>query len=270
MTEIFQFEFMRNALYAGILASILCGVIGVLIVVNRLVFISGGLAHSAYGGIGLAFFFGFPPVVGAVGFAFVMSIVMGLITYDNRGRADTVIGALWAVGMALGIILIDITPGYNVDLMSYLFGSLLAVSKFDLYLMVCLTIVICLIVGVFYKDFLAMSYDDEFAKLRNRSVKILYFLLLSMISVAVVMIIRVVGLILVMALFTIPPYITEKYAKSLGGMMVYSFMLSLVFVLVGLGVSYYFNITSGASIIMVAATCFFLFIGVKSFSSHSR
>ncbi|MGA2028324.1 MAG: metal ABC transporter permease, partial [Syntrophobacteraceae bacterium] len=129
MLDAFQSEFMRNALLAGLLASVACGIIGTLVVVNRIVFISGGIAHAAYGGIGLAFFFGIAPLAGAVGFALVIAMIMSAVTLKNKQRADTVVGVLWAVGMALGIIMIDLTPGYNADLMSYLFGSILAVPR---------------------------------------------------------------------------------------------------------------------------------------------
>ena len=134
--EALQFEFMRNALMAGLLASIMCGIIGTLVVVNRMVFLSGGIAHAAYGGIGLAFFFGFSYLWGIVGFA----LLMAAISIKTKQRADTIIGVLWAVGMALGVILLDMTPGYNVDLMSYLFGSILTVPTSDLWFMLILNL----------------------------------------------------------------------------------------------------------------------------------
>jgi zinc transport system permease protein len=258
MLEALQFEFMRHALLAGLLASVACGVIGTFVVVNRIVFLSGGIAHAAYGGIGLAFFFGLPFVVGTLGFALLVALVMAVITLKARHRSDTIIGVLWAVGMALGVILLDLTPGYNIDLMSFLFGSILAVSTSDLWLMLVLNILILLTVGYFYNDFLALSYDEDFAKVRGVRVKLLYFLLLAMVALSVVMIIRIVGLILVIALLTIPPYIAEKYSGSLRGMMFLSFLLSCFFTMVGLWISYFYNLTSGATIIMVAGVCFFI------------
>jgi zinc transport system permease protein len=257
MFEALQFDFMRNALLAGLLASLTCGVIGTLVVVNRIVFLSGGIAHAAYGGIGLAFFLGIPYIVGTLGFALLTSMVMALVTLKARHRSDTIIGVLWAVGMALGVILIDLTPGYNVDLMSFLFGSILAVPASDLWLMLILSGLILLTVAFFYNNFLALSYDEEFAQVRGISVRLLYCLLLAMIAVSVVMIIRVVGLILVIALLTIPPYIAERYSRSLRGMMLFSTLLNAAFTLAGLWLSYTFNLTSGATIIMVAAVGFF-------------
>lgn len=258
MLEILHFEFMRNALLAGLLASIACGVIGTLVVVNRIVFISGGIAHAAYGGIGLSLFFGISPLLGIGGFSLLIAAIMAVVTFENRQRSDTVIGVLWAFGMALGVILTDLTPGYNVDLMSYLFGSILAVPRSDLWLMLALDGVILLIVVLFYKDFLAISYDEEFARAMGVPVRLLYSLLLAMIALFVVMVVRVVGLILVIALLSIPPYIAEKYSHSMKSMMFASCLLSVVFVLLGLAISYFFNLTSGASIILVAASGFFM------------
>jgi zinc transport system permease protein len=258
MLEALQFEFMRNALMAGLLTSVACGVIGTFVVVNRIVFLSGGIAHAAYGGIGLAFFFGLPFVVGTLGFALLVAMVMAAVTLKARHRSDTIIGVLWAIGMALGVILLDLSPGYNVDLMSFLFGSILAVPTADLWLMLVLNILILLTVVYFYNDFLALSYDEDFAKLRGVRVKLLYFVLLAMVALSVVMIIRIVGLILVIALLTIPPYIAEKHSGSLRAMMFISFLLSCLFTMVGLWVSYVFNLTSGATIIMVAGVCFFI------------
>jgi zinc transport system permease protein len=260
MLESLQFEFMRNALLAGLLASIMCGVIGTFVVVNRIVFISGGIAHAAYGGIGLAFFFGFSYLIGILGFSLLVAAIMAAVSLKTRQRADTIIGVLWAVGMALGVILLDLTPGYNVDLMSYLFGSILTVPTSDLWLMLIIDGLVVLTVSYFYHDLVSLSYDEEFAQVRGVPTKILYFLLMAMIALSVVMVIQVVGLILVIALLTIPPYISEKVSGSLLEMMLYSVLLNVFFTTVGLWLSYTFNLTSGASIIMVAATCFFISI----------
>lgn len=260
MIEILQFEFMRNALLAGLLASIICGVIGTFVVVNRIVFISGGIAHAAYGGIGLAFYFGFSFLIGVLGFSLFIALIMAFISIRAKHRVDTFIGVIWAVGMALGVILLDLTPGYHVDLMSYLFGSILTVPSSDLWLMTILVGLIIAIVGFFYQDFVSLSYDDEFARIRGVPVKLLYFLLIAMIALTVVMVIRVVGLILIIALLTIPPYISEKIAGSLFQMMIFSVCLNILFIFLGLGLSYSFNLTSGATIIMVAAAGFFLSI----------
>ena len=258
MWEALSFEFMRNALLAGLLAGLICGVIGTFVVVNRIVFISGGIAHAAYGGVGLAFFFGLTPLFGILGFSLGAAVLMAAVSHKEKHRADTIIGVLWAVGMALGVILLDLTPGYNVDLMSYLFGSILTVPTSELYWMAGAAGLILLAVIYFYHDLVALSYDEEFAQVRGVPVKGLYFLLMVMVALSVVMIIQVVGLILVIALLSIPPFIAEKFSRSLKQMIFWSVGLNMVFCVLGLWLSYSFNLTSGASIIMVAAAGFFI------------
>jgi zinc transport system permease protein len=259
MLEALQYEFMRNALAAGLLASIICGIMGTLVVVNRIVFLSGGIAHAAFGGIGLSFFLGWPYLVGTLGFSIAAAMVMAAVSLKAKHRADTIIGVIWAVGMAFGIIMLDLTPGYNVDLMSYLFGSILTVPGSDLWVMLTVSVLIGGFVIYFYKDLLAISYDEEFARIRGVPIRVLYFALIGMLGVSIVLIIRIVGLILVIALLTIPPFMVEKYAKSLFQMMMGSSLLGAVFTIVGLWLSYAFDLTSGASIILVAGTTFFLF-----------
>lgn len=258
MFEALQFEFMRNALMAGFLTSIICGVIGSLIVVNRLVFLSGGIAHSAYGGIGLAFFLGIPYMIGAVGFSFFAAMLMAAVSMKSKQRADTIIGVIWAVGMASGILLLDLTPGYNVDLMSYLFGSILSVPSSDLLTMGIIGTLIFLLVIYYFQDLLVMSYDEEFAMVRGVPVKRLYYMLIGIVAITVVMVVQVVGLILVIALLTIPPYIAEKYTKSLPQMMFLSCLLGVAFTTFGLWASYRLDLTSGAAIIFLAGIGFFL------------
>ena len=272
MFEALQYEFMRNALAAGLLASIICGIMGTLVVVNRIVFLSGGIAHAAYGGIGLSIFLGWPYMIGTIGFSLSAAIVMAAVSLKAKNRADTIIGVIWAVGMAIGIILLDLTPGYNVDLMSYLFGSILTVPRSDLWVMLIVGILIAGFVLYFYKDLLAISYDEEFARIRGVPIRMLYFALIGLLAVTIVMVIQIVGLILVIALLTIPPFIVEKYSKSLLQMMVGSSLLGMVFTVSGLWLSYVFNLTSGACIILVSGIAFFLFLlvdrWIKSRSRH--
>ncbi len=270
MLEALELSFFQNAIAAGLMVSVTCGIVGTLVVVNRLVFLSGGMAHAAYGGIGLAFFLGLPYMVGTLGFTIAAAVIVAAITLKTQHRSDTVIGVLWAVGMALGVILIDLTPGYHVDLMSYLFGSILTVSRVELLQMAATGVLILVLVGYFYQEFLALSYDQEFARLRGVPVTALYILLLCMVALSIVMIIRVVGLILVMALLTIPPSIAEKYAGSLWVMMLVSVLLSSLFILTGLWLSYSLNLTSGATIIMVSAAGYLLSEALDLIATKTR
>ena len=258
MIDILNFDFMQNALLASVLVSIICGVIGTLTVINRMVFIAGGIAHGSYGGIGLALYFGIAPMLGASLFSLFLGAIIAYITHQNNARLDALIGVLWAFGMALGIIMTDLTPGYNVDLMSYLFGAILSVTQEDLYGMSSVLIAVLAFAIIFYKQLLAMSFDAQFAKLRGINTTLLYFALVLMVALGVVIIIRAVGLILVIALLTIPPYIAEKFTNSVGGMMIVSSVLSALFCTIGLYISYSFNLSGGASIILVATTTFFL------------
>jgi len=264
MIEAFSLEFMQNALFAGILASIACGMIGSLVVVNRQVFLAGGIAHSAYGGIGLAFFLGLPVLPTTLGFTLVAAGIMAAITLKKPQQSDTVIGVLWAAGMATGIILLDITPGYNVDLMSYLFGSILTVPRHDLWIMLVLIAVIALIITLFYRQFLLLSFEPEFARTQGVPVPLLHFIQLAMVAVSVVMIIQVVGLILVIALLSIPPYLAGQRARSLFSMMLMASLWSMVFCTSGLILSYQFDLTTGATIIAVATVTFFIVLAGRA------
>ena len=260
MLDILQYSFIQNALLAAIMVSIISGVIGSLILVNKMTFLTGGIAHSSYGGIGLAIYFGLPIFLGASIFAIISAIIIALISFKQRHRIDIFIGLIWAVGMAIGIVFVDLTPGYNVDLMSYLFGSILAVSKTDLTFMATLLIVILLFVHIFYREILATSYDSEYATLRGINAKAFFVAILILSALAVVVAIKVVGLILVIALMSIPTYIAELISNSLYGMMIKSALLSTVFTISGLIISYIFDITSGASIILVSACALIIFL----------
>jgi len=263
MIAALHFDFMQNALAAGLLASVLCGILGSLVVVNRIVFLSGGIAHAAYGGIGLAFFCGWPYWVGTLGFSLAAAMLMAGVSLKARHRADTMIGVIWAVGMASGIILLDLTPGYNMDLMSYLFGSILTVPRSNLAGMLFGVLAVGAFAGFYYHDLEALSYDEAFARIRGVPVRGLYFLLIGLLAVAIVMVIQVVGLILVIALLTIPPLMVEKYTRSLAQMMVAASVLGMLFTSGGLWLSYAFDLTSGATIILLAGLAFFLTLGVE-------
>jgi zinc transport system permease protein len=262
--EALQYDFMRNALLAGILVSIACGVIGTYVVVKRIVFVSGGVAHTAYGGVGLAYFLGFSPTLGAVLFSLAAAFGMGWVHRKTRQRADTIIGVMWALGMALGIIFLDLTPGYKAELMSYLFGSILAVPTGDLWLMLLMDALIIFLVVVFYKELLAVAFDEQYALVENVPVDWIYMLLMGMIGLSVVMLMRVVGLIMVIALLTIPAAISAMFLQDLKKMMVLASVLGMVFTFVGLFLSYALNLTSGASIILVAGVVYLVSLFVQT------
>lgn len=258
MIDLLQFEFMKNALYAALLCSALCGILGTLVVVRKYVILAGGVAHAAYGGVGLALYAGVSPRLGAIAFSLLLAFPMAWVMLKKAARADAIIGVLWAAGMAVGIIFADLTPGYGSDLMSYLFGSILTVTGEDLLLMAGLLGTTLLAGAIWHRQITAFSYDEEFARTRGVPVTFLHFLVVLLISLAVVVIIRIVGLILVIALLTIPPSVAEKYSSSLWGMMTISCALSAVFTVSGLALAVRWNLTAGAVIILVASMVYIL------------
>jgi zinc transport system permease protein len=252
MLEAFQFEFMRNALMAGLLASVACGIVGVYVVVKKIVSMSGGIAHASFGGIGLGYLLNFSPVLGAMFFSLLSALTMGLVTRRTRLPEDTAIGILWAIGMALGVIFIGLSAGYAPDLMSYLFGNILTVPLSDLYLMAALDLVILVLTTAFYKEFLLLSFDEEFGTVAGMPVDGLYLLLLCMVALTVVVLIRVVGMILVIAMLAFPAAMARQFTHDIKKMMVLSVILGMIFTFCGLWISYLLNLASGATIILVS------------------
>ncbi len=206
--------------------------------------------------MGAALFFGFSPMLGALISAIVASIILGLVKLYSREKEDILISALWAVGMALGILFISKTPGYQVDLMSYLFGNVLLVSGQQLLLMLLLNVILIGVIVSFYKQFTAIAFDEEFARLRGLPVTALYLLLMCLIAVSVVLMIQVVGLILVIALLTLPAAISQQYMNTMKQMMSLAVVLGMIFCMVGLAVSFSADLPSGATIILVTAVAY--------------
>jgi zinc transport system permease protein len=254
--EALQLGFMRNALASGLLVSVACGIVGTFIVVKRIVFVSGGIAHAAYGGIGLGYLLRINPVLGAILFSLVAALGMGVVRRRTRERADTLIGVMWAIGMAMGIVFIDLTRGYKADLMSYLFGSILAVPAGDLLIMLVLDMVIVSLVALLYKELQAVSFDEVFSTVENVPVTTIYLVLMCMVALTVVMLMRVVGLILVIAMLTIPAAISEQFVRDVRRMMFLASGLGVVFMTVGLWLSYLLNLTSGATIILFSGVAY--------------
>jgi zinc transport system permease protein len=257
MIEALQYEFMRNALIAGLLASVACGVVGSYIVIKRFVLISGGISHASFGGIGLGYYLGINPILGAVFFSIASAMGIGIISKKAAKREDTAIAILWSLGMGLGILFISLTPGYAPDLFSYLFGSILTVPRSDLILMAILDIVIIGLVFALYKELLAISFDEEFASIVGVPVNQLYLLILCLAALTVVVLIRIVGVILVIALLTIPAAISEQYTHNMKKIMFYAVILGAFFTFTGLWFSYIFDLPSGATIILISGIGFF-------------
>lgn len=266
----FSYDFMRNALYASLLVGVACGLIGTLVVLNRIVFLGGGIAHAAYGGIGLAYYFGQDPMLGAILFSILSALGMGLVHLRTKARSDTLIGVMWSIGMAIGIIFVSLTPGFKADLMSYLFGSLLAVYGADLRLMAVVVLLVIAFVVLLYRSLQAISFDETFSTVRNLPVAVLYLVMLVMIGLTVVVAMRVVGLIMVIAMLTIPPATANLFLKDMKGMMLLSIGLGWLFSTVGLIVSFALNLQAGSVIILVASLSYLLAAGVKKLVVHLK
>ncbi|MFC1915500.1 metal ABC transporter permease [Chloroflexota bacterium] len=270
MFELLQYEFMQNALIAGLLAAVACGIIGVYVVVKKVVFISGGIAHASFGGIGLGYLLGINPVLGAMVFTIASALGIGLVTRRTRLPEDTAIGILWAMGMALGIIFIGLAPGYAPDLFSYLFGNILTVPTSDLMIMLILDAVIIILVFLLYKEFLFLSFDEEFSTVTGIPTERLYLLLLFLIALTVVVLIRVVGIILVIALLTIPAALARQLTHNLKKMMLLAILAGVVFTFSGLWLSYLLDLASGATIILVSGTVLFISFGTARLRHKNR
>lgn len=268
LLEALQYDFMQNAVFAGLLASIACGVIGVYVIVKRIVFISGGIAHASFGGVGLGYLAGFSPVLGALIFTVASALGMGMVTRKARLPEDSAIGILWAMGMALGIIFIELAPGYAPDLFSYLFGNILTVSSSDLILMIILDAVIVIVTMALYKEFLTISFDEEFGTVIGMPVDRLYLLLLCMIALTVVILIRVVGIILVIALLTIPATLAKQFTCDMRKMIVLSIAFGIIFTFGGLWLSYEFELASGATIILFGGSVLLIKLGYSRLRSN--
>jgi len=269
MLEVLQYEFMQNALIAGLLAAIACGIVGVYVVVKKIIFISGGIAHASFGGIGLGYLIGISPVLGALVFSLASALGMGYVTRKTRLPEDTAIGIIWATGMALGIVFIGLAPGYAPDLFSYLFGNILTVPASDLLLMLILDAIIIGVVIAFYKEFLAISFDEEYSTSIAIPVEVLYLLLLCMISLTVVILLRIVGMILIIALLTIPAALARQFTYNLRKMMILSVIFGIVFTIGGLWISYVLDLASGATIVLLGGATLFGSFGFKKIRSMS-
>ncbi len=262
--------FMQRAILMGLLASLACGIIGSYVVVKRIVFISGGIAHAVLGGMGIAYFLGYHPMGGAIVFALLSALMIGFISLRTRQREDTIIGALWAIGMAVGLIFISRTPGYSSDLMSYLFGNILLVTSQDLIITGILDLIILSLVFLFYKQFLAVCFDEEYARLQGVHVEAIYLLLLCLTALTVVMLIQVVGAIMVIALLTLPAGIASHYVRRMSSMMLISFLLGATFTSAGMYVSYQPDLPTGATIIVIAGSVFLLSSIFKEWKIRKR
>lgn len=272
MIEILEYTFVQNAIIGAFFTSIICGIIGTIAVTNRMVFIAGGIAHSVYGGVGIAAFFGLPIMLGSTIFSILCAIILAYMLLYGKERLDSLVGSLWAFGMALGIILVELTPGYNKDFMGYLFGSILSITENDIYYMIIFSILLILFIIFNYRIILGISYDSEFTQLQGIRTNFFSMALMILIALGIVISMRSVGIILIVALLSIPAYCSEIFTNSLAKMMFASSLISFICMLGGILVSYFYDLQAGASIVILLSIFSFIlalihhFITTKYFS----
>ncbi|MGM0508077.1 MAG: metal ABC transporter permease [Fusobacteriota bacterium] len=250
MFEILQYGFFQHALIAALLATIACGIIGTYITHRNMIFISGGITHASFGGIGIGYFFGINPIISAAVFSILSSIGIEYISEKIKVTRDSMIGIFWSFGMAIGIIFIALSKGYTPNLMTFLFGNILTVSKFDIYLMVGVNSLIILTFLLLYKEILFLSFDETFIKTRRIPTKFLNYFLISLVALTIVINIKIVGIILVISFLTIPQAIASLFVKKYSNIIFFSITVGFLGALIGLFSSYYLNLPSGASIIV--------------------
>ncbi|OGP61458.1 MAG: hypothetical protein A2V67_12245 [Deltaproteobacteria bacterium RBG_13_61_14] len=265
LSDLQEHAFLQYALLTGLLASIACGMVGTYVVARRISYLAGAIAHCVLGGMGAVRYLqvvyqwqALKPLHGALFAALLAALIIGLVSLRAKEREDTVIGALWAVGMAVGIIFISRTPGYGQDLMSYLFGSILMVTPEDIWLIAGLDALIVGLVLLFYNQFLAVCFDEEFSRLRGLRVEFYYLLLLGITALTVVLLLTVVGIVMVIALLPLPVAVASRFSKTLWQMMALSALFSALFTTAGLALSYSPDLPAGATIIVLAGAVYLL------------
>ena len=261
---ILNYTFLQNAILASILASIVCGIIGEIIVEKKLVMMSGGIAHTAYGGVGLGYLLGFEPIIGAIIFSILAAIGIGIVKKKNLANSDIIIALFWSLGMALGIIFIGLIPGYPPDINSYLFGNILSVSKSDLLIMLIMTVIVIVFALIFFNYWKVYLFDEEFAKILGLKTNLFNYVLLILIALTIVVLIRVAGIILVIALLSAPAAISALFSKKLKNRMLLSILIGIIFSFCGIWISYELNVSSGATIIILLTVIYFILTAVFS------
>lgn len=260
--------FLIYALVIGAVSSVTFGIIGTYVVTKRISYIAGAISHSILGGLGAAIYFGIHPMIGAFIAAIASALIIGFASIYEKEREDTLIGAIWAIGMAVGLIFLSMTPGYSTSIMSYLFGSILLVSGQDIALIIALNSVILIICFVFFDRLLAVCFDEEIAKLRGVNVTFFYILLLVLISITIVLLIRIVGIIMVIALLTIPSATACYFSKKLSGIMIISVLFCFVFNITGIAISFIANTPSGPTIVVIAAFFYTIVVIMSHFMKN--
>ncbi|MEN9918367.1 MAG: hypothetical protein RL662_803 [Bacteroidota bacterium] len=256
--DLFEYNFFINALLGALFACIACGIIGTYIVIKRLVFISGGITHASLGGLGIGFYLGINPMVSAMVFSILSAFGIEWLSSRQGVREDSAIAAFWSFGMAIGIICIYLKAGFAPNLSEYLFGNILTITRSDIYLFVGLATILSIVFFLFRREILYAAFDPDFAKTRNLPVKFIEYTMMFFIAVTIVLTIRLVGVVLLMSLLTIPQMTANLYTANFSKMIFLSIFFGLIGCISGLILSAYINVPSGAFIIFVLITIYFI------------
>ncbi|GEM01412.1 zinc transport system permease protein [Halolactibacillus halophilus] len=270
MTNLLSYAFMQNAIIAAILTSVITAIMGTIIVEKNMVSLSSGIAHTSFGGIGAGYFLGIEPIIGGLFFAVGASLGANKIQKSTGANTGTITSMFWSTGMALGILFIALTPGYPPDMMSYLFGDILSVNRAYLWIIGVLTIIILIATLSYFEYWKLYLFDENYAKVIGINIKHFDIVLYILIALSIVILIKVVGIILSLAMLTMPPAMAKMFTHKLKNMMLLSSLIGMIFTLAGLMISYYLNIPSGASIILFGALSYFLTVSVKKASKKSN
>lgn len=266
--DIFQYSFLANAVLAALLSGLACGVIGSYIVIRRLVFLSGGITHSSFGGIGIAYYFGLNPMFGAAVFAVLSAFSVEYMGSRAKIREDSAIGILWSLGMAIGIIFVFLTPGYAPNLMSFLFGNILLVSMSNIVWLACFDVLMLTILALFYRVIIYTALDRDYAATQNVKVRVVNLMMLTLVSLAIVLNIKVVGIVLLVSLLTLPAVTANLLTNSYKKIMALATLFATTATLLGLYVSYHINVPAGASSVVMLAILFFVVKVIAVFRSR--
>lgn len=271
IADIIKYPFLQNAIWASLFSSILCGIIGVIITEKKLVMMSGGIAHTAYGGVGLGYFLGFEPIYGAIVFAIAAAFSIGYIQKRSKLNADIIIGFLWSFGMALGLLFVKLAPMYTPSLETYLFGNILNVSKRDVHILLGLAVFVFLALIVFYNDWKMYLFDSQFAWIKGLNSSFFEYFMLLLVALSVIALIYTVGIILVISMLTAPAASASMLSKNFGKRMIIASLIGLFNCFIGIYISYNIDIASGAAIVMVSILVYMLiFIGKKILYSRKK
>lgn len=268
MFEALGFKFFQHAILVAVLASISAGIIGTYIVVKRMSMISGSIAHTAFGGLGISYYLQTNPLIGGIVFSLMSAVSIGFLKDKQENRTDTLLSFLWATGMAIGLVFIFLTPGYTTDLFTYLFGNILLVSQSDLLLIAILDIIVIITAITMFSTLRLVLFDEEYARTKNIPVQIVNVILYSLIALTIVAVIRVVGIVLMIAILTIPAATAQLFHKRLRQIMLTASAITLFATIGGLLISYYLDFATGPIIILLLSTLYVLALVGKKARKH--